>query len=93
MNDQSRPGESGSEKTIAAVNTILPNAAANSTQRIPAYVVLPITKYGRPNRRVYLDLGSARNAVQRAHANSQRASLVLCELRAVQADIDGEVAP
>jgi hypothetical protein len=27
MNDRSRPGESGSEKTIAAVNTSLPNVA------------------------------------------------------------------
>ena len=35
MNDQSRPGESGSDKTIAAVNTILPNAADSASLAIP----------------------------------------------------------
>jgi hypothetical protein len=55
-------------------------------------VVLVITRYGLPRRRVYLDLGSARTAVARAHDKGQPAQLILCELRAVQADIDGEVA-
>ena len=59
---------------------ILPN--------IPAYVVLMITRYGMPRRKVYLDLGHARTAVLRAQANGQEARLVLCELRAV--DLDGE---
>jgi hypothetical protein len=65
--------------------------AANN---LPGNVVLLITKYGRPNLRVYLDLGSARNAVARAHAKGLSAELILCRLEAVQADldIDGEVA-
>jgi hypothetical protein len=64
----------------AAVMTILPN--------IPAFVVLLITRYGRPRRRVYLDLGAARDAVERANAKSLQARLVLCELTAVTADLD-----
>lgn len=47
---------------------------------IPAYVVLLITRYGMPRRRVYLDLGAARGAVARARDNGQQARLVLCEL-------------
>jgi hypothetical protein len=35
MKDRSRPGESGSEKTIAAVNTIITPAADNSIDRSP----------------------------------------------------------
>jgi hypothetical protein len=58
---------------------------------IPAYVVLLVTKWGMPRRRVYLDLGSARAAVARANAKGQQASLILCELKAAAADIDGEV--
>jgi hypothetical protein len=60
--------------------TILPN--------IPGYVVLMITRYGMPRRKVYLDLGHARTAVARARDNGQRARLVLCELTPVQADLD-----
>jgi hypothetical protein len=67
----------------AAVMTTLPN--------IPSYVVLMITRYGMPRRKVYLDLGHARAAVQRAEAKGQQARLVLCQLRAVAADLDGEV--
>jgi hypothetical protein len=61
---------------------------------IPAYVVLLTTRYGMPRRRVYLDLGAARGAVARANDKGQQASLVLCELTPVQADldVDGEVA-
>jgi hypothetical protein len=58
---------------------------------IPGYVVLMITRYGMPRRKVYLDLGHARTAVQRAQAKGQQARLVLCELRAVAADLDGDV--
>ena len=57
---------------------------------IPAYVVLMITRYGQPRRRVYLDLGHARAAVARANDKGLQARLVLCELRAVAADLDGE---
>jgi hypothetical protein len=93
-NDRSRPAKGGSEKTIAAVNSILPNAADNSTQRLPGYVVLLITRYGMPRRKVYLDLGHARTAVARAHAKGQPARLILCEPLPVTADLDldGEVA-
>jgi hypothetical protein len=91
-NDRSRPGKGGSEKTIAAVNTSLPNVADSAQHRnIPAYVVLLTTRYGMPRRRVYLDLGHARTAVQRAEAKGQEASLVLCKLEPVTADL-GEVA-
>jgi hypothetical protein len=55
---------------------------------IPAYVVLLTTRYGMPRRRVYLDLGSARTAVARAHAKGLPAELVLVKLEAVQADLD-----
>jgi hypothetical protein len=52
-----------------------------------------ITKYGMPRRRVYLDLGAARTAVERANAKGQPARLVLCTLTPVAADLDlnGEV--
>ena len=88
LEDQSRPGESGSE-TIAAVNTILPTAAAN----LPSYVVLLVTRYGTPRRRVYLDLGAARTAVARARGKGLHAELVLAKLEPGQAVIDlgGEV--
>jgi hypothetical protein len=69
----------------AAVMAILPN--------IPGYVVLMITRYGMPRRKVYLDLGHARAAVARARGKGQHAELVLCRLEACQADdLDGEVA-
>jgi hypothetical protein len=86
LEDQSRPGEGGSEKTIAAVNTSLPNGADNR----PDYVVLMITRYGIPRRRVYLDLGAARAAVARARGKGQQAWLVLCELTPVAADLGSE---
>jgi hypothetical protein len=62
---------------------ILPN--------IPSYVVLMITRYGMPRRKVYLDLGHARAAVQRAEAKGQQAELVLCRMQAVTGDLGGEV--
>jgi hypothetical protein len=67
----------------AAVMAILPN--------IPGYVVLMITRYGMPRRKVYLDLGHARAAVQRANDKGLQARLVLAKLRAAAADLDGEV--
>jgi hypothetical protein len=65
---------------------ILPN--------IPAYVVLMITRYGVPRRRVYLDLGAARTAVARARGKGLHAELVLAKLEPITAslDVDGEVA-
>jgi len=47
-----------------------------------------ITKYGMPRRRVYLDLGAARTAVAKAHANGQPARLVLARLEPVAAELD-----
>jgi hypothetical protein len=66
---------------------ILPN--------IPGYVVLMITRYGMPRRKVYLDLGHARAAVQRAEAKGQQAELVLVRLTPVAPDLDlgGEWTP
>jgi hypothetical protein len=50
---------------------------------------LLITKYGMPRRKVYLDLGHARKAVERAHAKGQPARLVLCMLIPTAGDLDG----
>jgi hypothetical protein len=86
-NDRSRPGKGGSENQAATKQldaTILSRAAD-----IPAYVVLPTTRYGMPRRRVYLDLGHARTAVARARGKGLDAWLILCELTPVQADFDG----
>jgi hypothetical protein len=55
---------------------------------LPGYVVLMITKYGTPRRKVYLDLGHARKAVERTQAQGRQAWLVLCQLRPVSADLD-----
>jgi len=66
-------------------------SASRSLPNLPGYVVLLITRYGMPRRKVYLDLGHARAAVQRANDKHQQARLVLCELRAVRADLDGDV--
>jgi hypothetical protein len=80
LEGQSRSGESGSE-TIAAVNIIIPTAAGN----LPSYVVLLVTRYGTPRRRVYLDLGAARTAVARARGKGLHAELVLAELTPAEA--------
>jgi hypothetical protein len=61
---------------------------AFSLPTLPGYAVLMITRYGMPRRKVYLDLGHARKAVARAQAQGRPAWLVLCELRAVAADLD-----
>lgn len=84
LKDENRPGDEGGSEAIAAANSSLPTAAGN----LPSYVVLLVTRYGTPRRRVYLDLGAARTAVARARGKGQQAWLVLAELRAVQADLD-----
>jgi hypothetical protein len=67
---------------------------ASSLPGIPGYVVILVTRYGMPRRKVYLDLGHARTAVARAQAQGRQSWLVLCELKPVTvADLDGEVAP
>jgi hypothetical protein len=81
---QKAPSQRPGVPMKAAVMTTLPN--------IPGYVVLMITRYGMPRRKVYLDLGHARAAVQRANDKGQQASLILCELRPAAADIDGEAS-
>jgi hypothetical protein len=89
LEDQSRPGEGGSEKTIAALNDSLPNAADIA----PAYCVLAHTPYDRTYRRLFLSLHSAVQAVERARKRGLQAELLLCRLTAVQAvdlDLDGE---
>jgi len=55
---------------------------------LPGYVVILITKYGMPRRKVYLDLGHARTAVARAEAKGQPARLVLVKLEPIAADPD-----
>jgi hypothetical protein len=77
----------GADKSCDGSSTSIPPAAD-----IPAYVVLLVTRYGMPRRRVYLDLGHARKAVERAHAQGRQAWLVLCKLEPVAADLDGEVS-
>jgi hypothetical protein len=74
------------ENKIAATQ---PNG--DSLPNLPAYCVLMTTRFGRPRRRVYLDLGAARTAVARANENGLHAELVLARLTPVAADIDGEV--
>jgi hypothetical protein len=59
---------------------------------LPGYAVILITKYGMPRRKVYLDLGHARAAVQRAQNRGQQAELALVRLTPVQADLDGEAS-
>jgi hypothetical protein len=88
LEDQSRPGEGGSE-TIAAVNTILPTAADIAD----AYCVV-VVSYGHPRRRLFLSLHSATQAVQRARKRGQPAELILCKLEPITAslDVDGELA-
>jgi hypothetical protein len=83
-----RPSEEGPADDQVATTQL----AASSLPSIPGYVVLLITRYGMPRRKVYLDLGHARKAVERARAQGRQAWLVLCELRPVSADLDGEVA-
>jgi hypothetical protein len=61
------------------------------TTDIPGYVVIMITRYGMPRRKVYLDLGHARAAVARARGKGQQAWMVLCRLEPVVADLDDEV--
>jgi hypothetical protein len=61
---------------------------ASSLPSIPGYVVIMVTRYGMPRRKVYLDLGHAGKAVARAQAQGRQAWLVLCELRPVVADLD-----
>jgi hypothetical protein len=74
-------GESqGADKSFGGSGSSLPG--------IPGYVVLMITRYGMPRRKVYLDLGYARAAVARAQAKGQPARLVLCQLRPVDPDLD-----
>jgi hypothetical protein len=74
-------GESqGADKSLGS--------SASSLPGIPGYVVLLITRYGMPRRKVYLDLGHARKAVARAQGQGRPAWLALCELRPVVADLD-----
>lgn len=67
--------------------TTLPDRS--SLPNLPGYAVLLVTRYGMPRRKIYLDLGHARAAVQRAEANGQPAELVLVRLTPVTADLDG----
>ena len=78
-----RPEDAAAAKQLIDAS-ILPRTAAN----LPGYVVLMITRYGTPRRRVYLDLGAARTAVARARGKGLHAELVLAKLEPVTADLD-----
>jgi hypothetical protein len=67
------------------VEPILANTTAAN---LPGCVVLMITRYGTPRRRVYLDLGAARTAAARAREKGLHAELVLAKLEPVAADLD-----
>jgi len=77
----------GADKSFGGSGASLP--------ALPAYVVLAITRFGRPYRRLYLSLDHAQKAVERAKTQDRPARLVLCRLEPVVADLDlgGEVAP
>ena len=53
-----------------------------------AYVVVVVSSYGTPRRRVYLSLHHATAAIQRAEKKGQAAGLVLCRLVPIAADLD-----
>ena len=57
-----------------------------------AFVVVVVSPYGQPRRRVYLSLHHATTAVQRAHAKGQSAHMVLCELVPVAGDLEERTA-
>jgi hypothetical protein len=86
LEDQSRPGEGGSEKTIAAVNDSLPNAA-DIADFVPAYIAVMVDRFGTPRRRPYMNLHHASRAVQRARAQGRQAWLILCRLEPVTGDL------
>jgi hypothetical protein len=78
----------------AAAKQLDASILSRTAPNLPGYVVLLVTRYGTPRRRVYLDLGAARTAVARARGKGLHAELVLAKLEPVAADldIDGEVA-
>ena len=84
-NDRTRPVGGGlAPNTLAdgalGVDPILPS--------IPTYVVVLQTRYGMPRRRVYLDLGAARTAVERTQKRGLPAELILCKLVPVTGRLD-----
>jgi hypothetical protein len=84
--NQSRPGQDGSETTTATdVNaTLEPDIAA----ACEAFAVVVTTPTGHYRRRIFLSLHSATAAVQRSRAKSQPVRMVLCKLVPVAADLD-----
>jgi hypothetical protein len=56
-----------------------------------AYVVIVVSPYGQPRRRVYLSRHHATAALRRAQDKGQEARMMLCRLEPVPADLDGEV--
>jgi hypothetical protein len=55
-----------------------------------AFVVIVVSPYGNPRRRVYLSLSHATQAVQRAHKRGLPAGMVLCRLVPLPADLGEE---
>lgn len=80
-----RPEDQAATKQLNAPSL---SAAADIAN---AFVVVVVSPYGNPRRRVYLSLSHATKALQRAHKRGAPASMVLCRLVPVVADLDGEV--
>jgi hypothetical protein len=76
----------GGDKSYDGSDSSLSAAADND-----AFVVVVVSPLGNPRRRVYLSLSHATKALQRAQKRGAPASMVLCRLVPVAADLDGEV--
>jgi hypothetical protein len=88
-----RAGRSASSPEVVAKPTTGNTATTrDSTELHAAYVVVVVSPYGQPRRRVYLSLHHATQAVQRAHAKGQPAHMVLCRLVPVTGDLGERLA-
>ncbi len=91
--DRSRPGEGGSEKTIATVDTIVEPTAADIEGACSVYIVLLVSPRGTFVKRPYMSLHFAQAGLRRAQDRGQEAHLVLAKLTPVAVadlvDLDG----
>src|SRR5512133_2056139 len=76
--------------TLADEASGVASSLTNAPDIAPAYIAVVVSPYGQPRRRPYLSLHHAASAVARARGTRQQAWMLLCELRPVAADIDGE---
>lgn len=93
-NDNAPLGAGGVNQMLAGSGMLAPPILPTAVDIADAYVVIVVSPYGQPRRRVYLSLSHATNAVQRAHKRGLPAHMILCRLERITAnlDIDGEVA-